>query len=259
MCGRFALFMSDAEFIEEFGIERIGDPLLPDSWNIAPTHPINLVRTAPDGVRELRQARWGLVPSWAKDPAIGVRMINARSETADQKPSFKAALRSRRCLVPASGYYEWQLPGAQGGAGASAQGGAVGAGGGNVGPKGGAKQPYFIHAASGAALAMAGLYEAWQVPPGWSGQGLEPGQWLHTVTVLTRDANPELAHVHDRTPVVVPRDYWRAWLNPAPLSGAAAAGLLAELPRTELAAHPVGRKVGSVRHNHPGLVAPLAS
>ncbi|WP_371152943.1 SOS response-associated peptidase [Buchananella felis] len=238
MCGRFAMFMTDADFIEEFGVERVADPFLPPSWNVAPTQAVNLVRVAGDGVRELRQARWGLVPSWAKDPAIGARMINARSETAAHKPSFAAALRARRCLVPACGYYEWRA-------------GAAGVAGGRAGA-GAAKQPFFISDPSGAPLALAGLYESWRYPA-----GPEAGRWLHTVTILTRAATEHLAPIHDRMPVVVPAQLRGQWLAPGELSAGEAAGLLDCLPPALLEACAVGAGVGNVRNNHPGLLAPV--
>lgn len=237
------MFMSDADFIEEFGIERVADPFLPPSWNVAPTQAVNLVRVAGDGVRELRQARWGLVPSWARDPAVGVRMINARSESAANKPSFAAALRARRCLVPARGYYEWQARGASGGRAGAARAGAAAA------P---AKQPFFISDPSGAPLALAGLYESWRFP-----SGPQAGRWLHTVTILTRAASEHLAPIHDRMPVVVPTEWRGQWLAPGELSAPEAAALLDCLPPAPLEARAVGAEVGNVRNNHPGLLAPV--
>ncbi len=178
MCGRYADFLQQQDLEDAFAIAESADDarLLPPSWNIAPTQAARIL-TPVDGGLRVEAARWGLVPGWAKDPSVGSRMFNARSETAAEKPSFRAAYKRRRCLVPASGYYEWEtLPGG--------------------------KQPYFITAEDGSPLAFAGLYEL------WGPQGEPP---LVTFSILTRAARGELARIHDREPIMLPADAREAW------------------------------------------------
>ncbi len=179
-------------------------------------------------VRRLVAPRWGLVPSWAKDAAGATRLINARVETIASKPSFRRAFAARRCLVPASGYYEWaKTPTVAGGL---------------------RKQPFFIHPADGGIFAMAGLYEFWRDPE---------GEWLVTCTIITTDAEHQIADIHDRMPVGVRPSAWDDWLNPRITDSEEALAVL-ELDRPiELTAHQVSSRVGNVRNDDPDLVAPL--
>jgi putative SOS response-associated peptidase YedK len=176
------------------------------------------------------------VPSWAKDPSAGARLINARAETVAVKPSFRNAFRRRRCLIPADGYYEWRSSGTEGK-------GAV------------RKQPYYIHRADGGVLAFAGIYELWRdaaLPED------DPGAWLWTAAIVTTRATDDLGEIHDRMPMVVAPDRWADWLDPG-LDGVG--GLAASmLPAASagLAVYPVSTAVNSVRNNGPSLVAPLA-
>ncbi len=179
--------------------------------------------------RQLRTARWGLVPSWAKDPAVGARMINARWEQAASKPAFRAAFARRRCLVPADGYYEWYAPAQPEGARGKPR-----------------KQPYFIHRADGADLAMAGLFEFWRPDPG--------AEWLVTVSVLTTAAVGPLAAIHDRMPVIVAREAHAAWLDPG---AALEDGFDGFVDVGALALYPVSTEVNSVRNNGPHLLDPI--
>ncbi|KGM12839.1 hypothetical protein N869_01605, partial [Cellulomonas bogoriensis 69B4 = DSM 16987] len=191
MCGRFASFRDAQELVDLFEVGPDGVPdevtAITPSWNVAPTDPVRIVveRHPRDGQgpaeRSLRAARWGLVPSWAKERSIGSRMINARSETVADKPAFRAALRARRCLVPAEGWYEWHRPGA------AARG---------------PKHPYWIHPEDGGPLALAGLFEFWRDP---ARADDDPGRWLVTTTVVTADASadPVLGPVHARRPVAL--------------------------------------------------------
>jgi putative SOS response-associated peptidase YedK len=172
-------------------------------------------------VRSLRVLRWGLVPSWAKDAKGAARLINARSETLTSKPAFRSAYARRRCLVPADGYFEWQRDGT-------------------------AKQPWFLTSRDGAPLPMAGLYEVW---------GREDGERLWTCTVITTDAADELGHIHDRTPLLVPREAWRRWLDPEVEDPGQ--DLLVPATPGVLDAWPVSPAVGNVRVNGPELVEPL--
>lgn len=231
MCGRYAAARDTATLVEEFAVEAVIDPAPGPSFNVAPTNQVAFVVDRPvDDVvqRQLRAARWGLVPSWAKDPAIGSRMINARWENAAQKPAFRSAFAKRRCLIPADGYFEWYAPPVAPG-----------------GPKP-RKQPYFIHRADGADLALAGLYEFWRPTP--------QVEWLVTVTVLTTDSTGPLAAIHDRMPVVIDPVGYRAWLDPAARVDASFDALLGA---ERLAAYPVSTAVNSVRNNDPSLIDPI--
>ena len=247
MCGRYAASKDTATLVEEFSVEAVVDPAPDPSFNVAPTDQVPMVVDRPvEGEqiqRQLRTARWGLVPSWAKDPKIGARMINARWEEAAEKPAFRAAFAKRRCLLPADGYFEWYVPVAR------REGQREGQGDGpRDGPRGRRvpKQPYFVHRADGRPLALAGLYEFWRPGPE------EP--WLVTVSVLTTDSAGAIAPLHDRMPVVIDPAGYAAWLDPTTSLGPDFPGLLAA---ERLVAHPVGTAVNSVRNNSPDLVAPV--
>ncbi|MGP7960548.1 SOS response-associated peptidase [Sanguibacter sp. A247] len=241
MCGRFASARQTQDLLDAFLI----DPTLPldaelqqwhASWNVAPTHTVRMVveqppREAPGAapVRQLRTARWGLVPSWAKDPSGGARLLNARSETLLEKPSFKRAAAARRSVIPADGYYEWQRLG--------------------EGTKP-AKQPYFIHPADNTVAALAGLYEFWRDT---SLPDDDPGRWLVTCTVLTRAAGGPLAEIHDRTPVMLTDATIDGWLDPSTDAREALDLALSDAPA--LAWHPVSPRVGRVSEDDAMLVA----
>jgi putative SOS response-associated peptidase YedK len=261
MCGRYASARKRIELLEEFSVQRdrVTDDLQPD-YNVAPTRSVYAVmdreprksadtdrkRGAAEGedegaARELRVVRWGLVPSWAKDISIGSRLINARAETVHEKPSFRRAFARRRCLLPADGYYEWQVLE-------------------NAGPRGGKrKQPYFIHRADGGLMAFAGLYELWRdraVPDG------DPDAWLWTATIITTSAPDELGQIHDRMPMVIAPESWADWLDPGNSDASDLRALLAPAAARGLATYPVSTEVNSVRNNGPELMqaipAPLA-
>src|SRR5262252_705984 len=214
MCGRYASARKREELLAEFRIERarVDESLKPD-YNVAPTKPVYAVMTRgsrgsgdsgpQDVARELRVVRWGLVPSWAKDVSIGSRMINARAETVDSKPSFRQAFTRRRCLLPADGYYEWQRPPA-----------------GTKAPK----QPYFICRPDHASLAFAGIYELWRDR---SMPDDDPAAWLWTASVITTTAPDELGEIHDRMPMVIDRASWGDWLDPVNKDAADVRALLA--------------------------------
>jgi putative SOS response-associated peptidase YedK len=221
MCGRFTLYSSPIVLAREFELGAL--PLLFPRYNIAPTQPVALVRQSADsGVREWVLARWGLVPSWADDLKIGQRMINARSETVAEKPSFRAAFRRRRCLIPADGYYEWQTTAA------------------------GPKRPFYIHRADERPLAIAGLWESWQAPDGTN---------LETCTLLTTAANDRLRPIHDRMPVFLDELSRRVWLDPDSPSPA-----LLELLRPAaddlFATREVSTRVNNARHEAPDCITP---
>lgn len=217
------------DLADAFGVDEVVDdePLAP-SYNVAPTDPVHIVRSA-GGARQLRVARWGLVPSWADDPRIGARMINARYETVGEKPAFRTALARRRCVVPADGYYEWYADA-------------------------GAKRPHFLHRADGGVLGFAGLYEVWRDPRRRSDD--EPGAWLWSCTIVTTAATDDLGHLHDRMPMVVPAEARAAWLDAALTDPVAARALPVPAAEVGLTAYPVSPAIGDVRNNGPHLVEP---
>ncbi|MEP6696382.1 MAG: SOS response-associated peptidase [Pseudonocardiales bacterium] len=218
MCGRYAASRRPEDLIVEFEAqEATDDVVLPPDYNVAPTKDVHAVLVR-HGSRQLRVLRWGLVPSWAHDDSGAARRINARIETVAHRPAFRAALTSRRCLIPADGWYEWAPA-----------------------PDRPGRQPYFITPADGSVLAFAGLYE-------WRGGSL-------TCAIITTAATGPLALVHDRMPVAVDRGRWAAWLDPEQaepqrLVATPSAALLAGL---EL--RPVGPAVGNVANNGPLLTA----
>lgn len=233
MCGRYAAAKDTATLVEEFDVEAVIDAAPEPNYNVAPTTQVAFVVDRPAQEteqlqRQLRVARWGLVPSWAKDPKIGSRMINARWENAAQKPAFRSAFAKRRCLIPADGYFEWYTPARIAGA---------------PKPK---KQPYFIHREDGSCLALAGLYEFWRPGP--------EEDWLVTVSVLTTDSVGPLAAIHDRMPVLIEPSGYTEWLDPA---ARVDADFDARLAVDLLTAHPVSTAVNSVRNNSADLVEPI--
>ena len=258
MCGRYAATANPDELVLEFEVEddRTGDPgrsVLknpqqpppgrPDH-NMAPTKQAPVVlsrppredRSAP-AVRQLRLLTWGLVPSWAKDPGGGARMINARSETVAEKPAYSRALAARRCLVPARGWYEWQVsPTALDAKGR---------------PR---RQPFFTERADGATVAMAGLYEFWRDPAVTDPE--DPLAWLTTYTVLTGAAEPGLDRIHDRQPVVLERQDLDRWLDPS-VPASEVRPLLEPRAPGRFTARPVSRAVSSNRSNGPQLLDPV--
>ena len=244
MCGRYASSRKPEDLVGLFDAVA-WDPTetLAQNWNIGPTDPVYAVlERAPKGegevVRQLRALRWGLVPSWAKSPGSGVKMINARAETAHEKPAYRRSLAARRCLLPADGYYEWFTPEVPPGT-----------------PKSRIKkQPYFITPADGSVMAMAGLYEFWRnrdIPSD------DPAAWLCTCTVVTTAAEPALAPIHDRMPLVLRPDRWDDWLDPGLTDPEEARALLAPPPPGLLEARPVGPAVGNIRNNGPELTREL--
>lgn len=220
MCGRYASSRGADYLVGHFEVEEPPEQQLPPSWNVAPTDPTYVVLER-GGRRLLRIARWGLVPSWARDTKGAARLINARSETVTAKPAFRSAYARRRCLVPADGYYEWRS-------------------------QGGRKQPFYLSRRDDAPLAMAGLYEV---------RRTDDGGRLRTCTVLTTSAPDELGDVHDRTPMLVPRENWRRWLDTDVKDPGAE--LLVPGTAGVLQVWPVNRRVGTVTHDGPALVQPV--
>ena len=235
--------------IEEFEVvdNRVRTPLEAD-YNVAPTKEVYAVLDRPPSrseeqpaeepappERQLRVLRWGLVPSWAKDAAIGNRMINARMETVAEKPAYRRAFASRRCLLPADGYFEWYATQELTAAGK---------------PR---KQPFFIRPKDGGTLAMAGLYEIWRDPDRADD---DPDRFRWTCTVLTTRSEDAVGHIHDRMPMMVEPQRFADWLDPT-ASGDALLDLLVPAAPGRLEAYPVSSRVGNVRNNGPELVEPL--
>jgi putative SOS response-associated peptidase YedK len=222
MCGRFTLFEPDKVLAREFGVSDF--PPRSPRYNIAPSQPITAVRATPTGSgREIALLRWGLIPSWSKDPAIGIRLINARAETAGEKPSFRNAFRRHRCLIPASGFYEW-LRWERG------------------------KQPYFVRMRDGHPFAFAGLWDRWESP--------DEGA-VETCAILTTAANDVLAPIHDRMPVILPSGEYDRWLDPSLLNTDSLAPLLVPFPPEEMLAYPVNPRVNAPSTDDEGCIAPL--
>lgn len=238
MCGRFVSTTGPQDLVSLFGVTR-WDPAetLAPSWNTAPTDPVwavleRLDRDTGEIARQLRPLRWGLVPSWAKDPGIGARMINARSETVHEKPAFRKAFTTRRCLLPADGYYEWTAIPATDGRKAY-------------------KQPYYLAPASGELMAMAGLYEFWRDP---TRPDDDPNAWLTTTTIITTQARDDAGRVHDRMPLTINQDDFDAWLDPDHTDHTRLHALLHTPADGHLAVRPVPTAVNSVRNNGAHLL-----
>jgi putative SOS response-associated peptidase YedK len=219
MCGRYTLSTPAGRLAEEFQLDSTVE--IPPSYNVAPTQQVATVIEDEEG-RRLEMLRWGLVPSWADDPDIGARMINARSETAPEKPSFRRAFRGRRCLIAADGFYEWKR-------------------------EDGGKQPYYFRMQDGRPFAFAGLWESWE-----KGDGI-----LRTCAILTTRANSVLEDVHDRMPVILPHDAYNAWLDPD-ADREELGELMIPYPYDDLETYPVSRFVNSPRNNDERCIEPAA-
>ena len=224
MCGRYVVAFDPETLVAGFSLLRVVP--FPRRWNVAPTSTVPVVYETRDGERVAEAMRWGLVPHWARDASIGARLVNARGETVAEKPAFRQALRRSRCLIPANGFYEWRAPAA--------------------GSRG-RKQPFYIHARDGGLIAMAALFERWQGPEG-------P---LATCCIVTTEANPLMAPIHDRMPVLLDRPGQSAWLDPAQRDPQALAPLLQPCPDDWLALHAVAPDVGDARREGATLIEPL--
>ncbi|WP_030423377.1 SOS response-associated peptidase [Streptomyces sp. SCSIO 75703] len=242
MCGRYASTRSPEDLAGLFHVTdwHPAETLAP-SWNVAPTDPVYAVleRPARDDTgrvrRELRALRWGLVPSWAKDPRIGSRMINARVETVHERPAYRRAFAKRRCLLPADGFYEWD----------PVEDEATG----RI-----RKQPYFIHPDDDQVMALAGLYEYWRDPAVEDAD--DPAAWLPTCTIITTEATDEAGRVHPRMPLALAPGDYDAWLDPGHRDTGDLRALLIRPGGGRLDARPVSTAVNSVRNNGPHLLDP---
>ena len=248
MCGRFTLRASARVIAEQFGLFEL--PSFAARFNIAPSQLVPVVRM---GGCELVWLRWGLVPGWAQDPAIGNRLINARAETAAEKPAFRAALRRRRCLVVADGFYEWQ--GAKKGTGPICAQHPQGRSGKlDLSPfsqRG--KQPYFIRLRNDQPFAFAGLWELWEGANRASGQ---VGDKAETCTLLTIAPNDLIRPIHDRMPVIIAPEGYRRWLDPEIEDPRQLAPLLVPYPSEAMEAYPVGELVNDPAHDSPRCIEP---
>lgn len=227
MCGRFVSTSPPDELAAYFGATAAPEASLEPNYNVAPTQDV-LAVVEDGGERHLDAFFWGLVPSWAKDVKIGSRMINARAETLAEKSAFKKSFETRRCLVPASGFYEWKKLG------------------GGSKPK---KQPMFIARADGEPLAFAGLWSVWRGPD----KDQEP---LRSLTIVTTTPNRLMASVHDRMPVILPEEHWTTWLDRDNHDLDALGRLLVPATDDLLTLTPVSTLVNNVRNNGPELLEP---
>lgn len=223
MCGRFVQSHGPEFYADAFGVETIRTESLPTSFNVAPTDTVYAVAEH-DGERLLGAFRWGLIPFWAKDRKIGARNINARSETAGDKPAFRDSFVRRRCLIPADGFYEWQRR-----------------------PDG--KLPHFIYRADSKPLALAGLWAGWKDP--------ETEELVRTCTILTGSPNPLVAELHNRMPVILPREAWVDWLDRENQDRHYLQSLMSVFPEDLMGEHPVSTLVNKVANNYPECIAPL--
>ncbi len=221
MCGRYVLTAPGDVLAELFALPT---PLeLAARYNIAPTQAVPIVRLSDSGARELAFAQWGLVPHWAKERAIGHRLINARAETLAEKPSFRDAFKRRRCLIPADGFFEWQKVD-------------------------GGKQPHLLRLRGGAPFGFAGLWSAWK--------DRESGETLETCAIITTRPNEVVAAVHDRMPVILPPDRHASWIDTSITDSARLSELLAPYPADQMEAFQVSRRVNNPRVDEPSLIEP---
>lgn len=220
MCGRFSQRTPTKKIGEKFKVEEV--PPLLERYNVAPSQQVLGIREAGEA-RESTFFKWGLVPRWAKDPSIGNKLINARSETVAEKPSFREAFLRRRCLVPVDGFYEWSRRGER-------------------------KRPFYFHMKDGEPFAIAGLWER------WDGEGGP----LETCTLLTTDANELLAPYHDRMPVIIGPEDYEAWLDAGVRRSDELTLLLRPYPQEEMSAHEVSPLVNNPSNDRPRCVEPLS-
>jgi len=226
MCGRFVSKAKKAEIEKEFMVEIGDDDLIAPRYNIAPTQMIAAI-TEIENLREVSLFKWGLIPKWAKDDSIGSKLINARAETVREKPSFREAFRSHRCIIPASGFYEWQKTAK------------------------GAKQPFYFYVKEKEVFGFAGLWEEWL--------DKQTGELTETCTIITTEANDVLKLVHDRMPVILKSENYRQWLDPKEKNTDRLQKLLASYPPEQMDSHAVSRAVNITSSDSAELIAPVNS
>lgn len=211
MCSRYSLICPPEALRREFGSYQVED--FPPRYNIAPSQPVLIFRASASGGREFQLVRWGLIPSWAKDPRPLSMLVNARAETAAEKPSFRGPMRHRRCLIPTTGYYEWT-------------------------GRRGSRQPHLIRMVEQPVFAMAGLWEDWL--------GAD-GSQIETMAVLTTEAGPDVASIHDRMPVIIAAEHYDRWLDCRSGSATGVVDLLAPLPRGRMSLTAINPKLNDPR------------
>src|SRR5829696_1537491 len=221
MCGRYTLKTQPDVLAERFDIDEFPSSPLPPSYNIAPSQKVAAV-VAEDGKRQLRMLHWGLIPSWAKDPTIGNKMINARAETVAEKPSFRGAFKARRCLIIADRFYEWRKTDS-------------------------GKQPYHVKMGDGSPFAFAGLWETWK-----------NGEEIRSCAIITTGANDLMNEIHHPMPVSLPPENYGVWLDPDFDEKGALVDLLKPYPSDEMEAYAVSRRVNRPLNNEPSVVEPAA-
>jgi putative SOS response-associated peptidase YedK len=222
MCGRYAITSAPEAIRRLFGYDE--QPNFPPRYNVAPTQPVPIVRMI-EGRRQFALVRWGLIPAWVKDPRGFSLLINARGESLEEKPAFRAALRYRRCLFPADGFYDWRREGER-------------------------ARPYYVRRKAGGAMAFAGLWENWMGPN---------GEEMETAAIVTTRANRMLATVHPRMPAIVPPEAFDLWLDSRSVDVTRAAALIAPAPEDMLEMHEVSPAVNSVASDTPDLIEPVAA
>jgi putative SOS response-associated peptidase YedK len=223
MCGRFVQTQESENYGAYFQVDVIRTDAVLRSWNVAPTKQVYAVAEH-DGERQLGTFDWGLVPFWAKDRKIGARLINARVETAAEKPAFRDSFTARRCIIPAEGFYEWE-------------------------PKDRGKLPHYFFAADGHPLALAGLWSSWNDP--------DSGDRIRTCTILTGEPNGVVQPIHDRMPVILPNTMWDSWLDPEITDAGTIGDLIVSSAGPDLVEHAVSTLVNRVANDVPELIAPL--
>ncbi len=219
MCGRFTRSQTIDEIAEAFFADIVEADLAP-SYNVAPTQ--NIVTIAGNSVKRLSAMRWGLIPSWAKDDSIASKLINARAETVAEKPSFREAFKKRRCLIIADGFYEWKKAGTE-------------------------KIPHYIRLKSQEPFAFAGLFDHWEAPE---------GKMLTTCTIITTEANELMSNLHERMPVILPRERYELWLDASVKDAQALKSMLEPFSADLMEAYPVSRLVNSPSNNSPKCIEP---
>ena len=220
MCGRYTLKAGGRELSDLFGLSEEPEMIEP-RYNIAPTQQIPVVlEDSSNGDRTLEMMHWGLIPSWAKDPSVGARMINARAETVSEKPSYRSAFKRRRCLIVADGFYEWKK---------TADG----------------KQPYYLRLGSGDPFGFAGLWESWS---------MDGGEEMRSATIITTEPNEVAAEIHNRMPVILPPDLYDAWLEPDNEDREELLSMLAPYPAEEMEAYPVSKRVNRPANDEPSVL-----
>jgi putative SOS response-associated peptidase YedK len=225
MCGRFTLHAKPADIAEHFGLDEVPDDLFEERYNIAPSQTVATVRLDDAGNRTLRMDKWGLIPAWAKDAKIGYSLTNARAETVDEKPAFRSAFKSRRCLIPTDGFYEWKATGAK------------------------HKQPYYFRRIDGKLLGFAGLWERWKNPE---------GQAVETCSIITTTANGVVRPVHDRMPVILDPAEYGQWFDPQTEADDLLT-LLRPAPDNVMTAVAVSSYVSNARNQGPQCVLPVTA